>query len=382
MNRRYLLSFALALGAVPLDPGSAAETAIEQKAKDIFASTVREYKIPGLVVGATQNGRHSFYSYGFASLADQRPVSPDTIFELGSVSKLFTATLAAIAEQKGELSLDDTVAKHLCSNTCRIGDDITLMDLATHHSGGLPLQVPDEVDHVDKMAAWLKIWKPTQPGARSYSNVSIGMLGHITSKSMGMTYENTLKAELLTGLGLSNTWITVSNEAIADYAYGYDKTDQAIRVNPGVLDAEAYGIKSTARDMLTFLDAQLGQREVPADIKTAIARTHEGQFRTAYFTQDMIWEQYEWPVDEKKLISGNAPDFILNPQREDRIVPALPPQKQVLLNKTGSTNGFGAYVAFLPDKDLGVVVLANRNYPNEARVKATYALINALVSQE
>jgi beta-lactamase class C len=96
----------------------------------------------------------------------------------------------------------------------------------------------------------------------------------------------------------------------------------------------------------------------------------------------MIWEQYEWPVDEKKLISGNAPDFILNPQREDRIVPALPPQKQVLLNKTGSTNGFGAYVAFLPDKDLGVVVLANRNYPNEARVKTTYALINALVSQE
>lgn len=98
LNRRYLLSFALPLGAVPLDPGSAAETAIEQKAKDIFASTVREYKIPGLVVGATQNGRHSFYGYGFASLADQRPVSPDTIFELGSVSKLFTATLAAIAE--------------------------------------------------------------------------------------------------------------------------------------------------------------------------------------------------------------------------------------------------------------------------------------------
>jgi beta-lactamase class C len=166
----------------------------------------------------TQNGRHSFYSYGFASLADQRPVSPDTIFELGSVSKLFTATLAAVAEQRGKLSLDDRVAKHLCANTCRIGDDMTLMDLATHHPGGLPLKVPDDVDNVDKMATWLKTWKPTQPGARSYSNVSIGVLGHTTTMSMGMTYESALKTGLLTGLALSNTWIAVPNEAMADYA--------------------------------------------------------------------------------------------------------------------------------------------------------------------
>lgn len=134
--------------------------------------------------------------------------------------------------------------------------------------------------------------------------------------------------------------------------------------------------------MLTFLDAQLDQREVPADIRTAIARTHEGQFRTAYFMQDMIWEQYEWPVDEKKLISGNAPDFILKPSANTGSCPPSAPQKQVLLNKPGSTNGFGAYVALLPDKDLGVVVLANHNYPNEARVEATYALINALVRRD
>ncbi|KAB2788679.1 serine hydrolase [Brucella anthropi] len=132
-------------------------------------------------------------------------------FRIGIGQQTFYRDPGGGRRAEGKLSLDDRVAKHLCANTCRIGDDMTLMDLATHHPGGLPLKVPDDVDNVDKMATWLKTWKPTQPGARSYSNVSIGMLGHITSMSMGMTYESALKTGLLTGLGLSNTWITVPN---------------------------------------------------------------------------------------------------------------------------------------------------------------------------
>ncbi|WEX86596.1 serine hydrolase [Sinorhizobium garamanticum] len=60
---------------------------------------------------------------------------------------------------------------------------------------------------------------------------------------------------------------------------------------------------------------------------------------------------------------------------------AFAPQKDVIINKTGSTNGFGGYVVLLPGENLGIVVLANRNYPNEARVRATYALIEALLSK-
>lgn len=63
-------------------------------------------------------------------------------------------------------------------------------------------------------------------------------------------------------LGLQNTWINVPQKFMSTYAYGYDReTDEAIRVTPAVLDAEAYGVKSNARDMLKLLDAELASHE-------------------------------------------------------------------------------------------------------------------------
>src|SRR5690606_7455711 len=220
-----------------------------------------------------------------------------------------------------------------------------------------------------------------QPGTRSYSNISIGLLGHITAGAMGMSYTQAVQNVLLPELGLTDTWVDVPAEEMDRYAFGYDrKTGKPIRVTPGVLDAEAYGIKSTADAMLKLLDVELGLRKVHPQRAAAVRHTKEGQFRTAKFTQAMIWEQYSWPPDIEAMTSANSYDFILNPQKADKIVPALPPRKDVILNKTGSTNGFGAYVAMLPEENLGVVVLANRNYPNAARITATDALIKALLS--
>ena len=180
---------------------------------------------------------------GVASRADSRPVMPDTLFGLGSISKIFTAASAASAEQRGPLSLDEKAAHYLCADTCKIGDDMTLMDLATHHSGGLPLQVPDKVKDTDGLVAWLKEWRPPHPGARSYSNISIGLLGHITAQAFGTSYTQAVQTILFPELGLQNTWIDVPKKAMDKYACGYDrKTDKAIRVTPGVLDAEAYGV--------------------------------------------------------------------------------------------------------------------------------------------
>lgn len=352
------------------------------KAGAAFTPVVKQFDIPGLVVGVTRNGAHEFYATGMASRADGRAVTADTLFELGSISKIFNVTLAALVEERGAFSLDDTVARHVCADRCSIGANLTLMDLATHHSGGLPLQVPNNVSDVKELVNWLKRWKPPQPGARSYSNISIGMLGYISASSMGMNYKQATQTVLFPAFGLKNTWIDVPQEAMDQYAFGYDrKTNRPIRVTPGVLDAEAYGVKSSARDMLKVLDVELGRGEVSDELRKAIARTQQGQFKTAKFTQGMIWEQYAWPADLETMTSGNGYDFILKPQPVERITPPLAPQKDVILNKTGSTNGFGGYVAMIPGENLGIVVLANRNYPNEERVKATYSLIKALLSK-
>lgn len=92
----------------------------------------------------------------------------------------------------------------------------------------------------------------------------------------------------------------------------------------------------------------------------------------------MLWEQYPLPLKLDLLLDGNSAKMVMESQSVDIINPPLTPQRNSFLNKTGSTNGFGGYVALLPSEEIGVVVLANRNYPNEERVKATYKLLEQL----
>jgi beta-lactamase class C len=381
MNKR-MLSFAL-VGAFLVSNSLIAEADdFSSKAEASFIPVIKQYDLPGLVVGVTQHGDHKFYTSGLASRADNRPVTPDTLFEIGSISKVFAATLAALAEERGKLSLKDPAAHYLCSDACSFGDNLTLMDLATHHSGGLPLNAPDGIADVNSVVNWLKGWHPPQPGARSYSNVSIGILGYITGRAMGSNYAEVAQTVLFPAFGLNNTWIQVPQKQMGEYAFGYDKeTNEPIRLDTAVLDAEAYGLKSSARDMLKILDIELGRGQSSDELRKAVKRTQEGQYKTALFTQDLIWEQYQWPASQQSMMSGNGFDFALKPQPVEKINPPLPPQKDVIINKTGSTKGFGGYIAFIPSKGIGIVVLANKNYPSEARVKATFSLISALLSE-
>jgi beta-lactamase class C len=90
---------------------------------------------------------------------------------------------------------------------------------------------------------------------------------------------------------------------------------------------------------------------------------------------------YAYPTDLDRLLAGNSPEMALKPNKATKLVPPVEPQDDVLINKTGSTNGFGAYVAFVPAKRIGIVILANRNYPISARVKAGYQILTALDGQ-
>ena len=121
-----------------------------------------------------------------ASVKDQRPVTDATIFEIGSVSKTFTATLATYAEIDRKLQLFDTVASYLPELADTDFGRLQLYHLGTHTTGGLPLQVPDEVRNEEQLLDYFRAWKPPyKTGAvRTYANPSVGTLGLITAKSM------------------------------------------------------------------------------------------------------------------------------------------------------------------------------------------------------
>jgi beta-lactamase class C len=336
--------------------------------------------IHGMAIGIVAGGKAYVYNYGVVSTETNQPVTPDTLFELGSVSKTFTATLATYAQLSRDLSLSDPTSKYLPVLQGSQFGNVKLVNLGTHTPGGLPLQVPDGIHTDAELMQYFKAWQPScAPGTcRTYANPGIGTLGLITAKSMGQDFTVLLQQSLFPAMGLKNSYIDVPPARMPDYAQGYKKDGAPIRMTPGVLSAEAYGVKSTAADMTRFVQANMNLLQLDAKLQRAITQTHTGYFKAGILTQDLIWEQYAYPVALKTLLAGNSSTMALNATPAAEIKPPLAPRQDVWINKTGSTNGFGAYVAFIPEKQLGIVMLANRNFPNEARVAAAYEILTAL----
>ncbi len=363
------------------------DAAFQRITESVYAPVIAAHNIPGMAVGVTYRGRSHIYTHGLAVRATKQPVTPETLFELGSVSKLFNVALAGLASQRGLFSLESTVSAVMPETGGSAFDAITLYDLAAHANGGLPLQVPSEIlndaDLMEWLAEWLAEWNTEgdPKSTRGYSNISIGLLGRITGEAFGSDFETAVREELLLPLGLKNTYVTVPEAAMPRYAYGYDRhEDRPIRVNPGILDAEAYGLKSSVSDMIRFVDAHLGTLTVSPDLAAALSQTREARYDTAHYAQAMVWEEYSWPVTAAELAAGNSSEMALEPQPlRQRDAPLDGP---MYLNKTGSTNGFGAYVAMVPAKEIGVVVLANRYYPNIVRAQAGRELMLKILETE
>lgn len=353
---------------------------IESVVNDAIRPVLEENHVPGMAVAITAGGKRYFFNYGVASKDSGQKVSEHTIFEIGSVSKTFTATLAAYAQASGALSLSDKTSKHWPALAGSRFDGISLLDLGTYTAGGLPLQFPDEVTDQETMIGYYKDWQPAYAAGtyRQYSNPSIGLFGYLAAKSMGAPYDALVEEKLFPLLGLTETYVRVPQEKMSGYAYGYSKDDKPIRVNSGVLDSEAYGVKTTAADMIKYVEANMGNAGLDATLQRAIAATHTGYYKVGAMTQGLGWEMYDYPTDLDTLLAGNSVQVSSKANEVNRLAPTLPPVRDVLINKTGSTNGFGAYVVFIPAKRIGIVMLANKNYPNPVRVKAAYQILKAL----
>lgn len=336
--------------------------------------------IAGMAVAVTANGKQHYFNYGVASKETAIPVTENTLFEIGSVSKTYTATLAAYAQAVGKLSFSDTASQVLPALRGSALDNISLLQLGTYSGGGLPLQFPAEYDSADKMLGYYSTWKPAYaPGShRLYSNPSIGLFGYLAAHSMGQPFDPLMENTLLPKLGLKHTFLKVSQEQMGLYAQGYNKQGEPVRVNPGALDSEAYGVKTSAADLLRFVEANMRPAALEKPLQQAIALTHTGYYRVGDMTQGLGWELYHYPVTLDRLLAGNSTAMGMEAHEVQWLAPPQSPAQDLLINKTGSTGGFGAYVMFVPAKDIGIVILANKNYPNAERVKIAHQLLSAL----
>jgi beta-lactamase class C len=369
-------AFALLLGV----SHSFADERVEAIVKAAIEPVMQQQQIPGVALAITVNGQPHYFNYGVASKENGKAVTEDTLFEIGSVSKTFTATLAAYAQATGKLALSDNASQVLPTLRGSAFDSISVLQLGTYTAGGLPLQFPGEADHQDKMLGYFKQWKPTYAAGthRQYSNPSLGLFGYLTAQSMGAPFDKLMEKTLLPKLGLKHSYLKVPQDQMALYAQGYNKDDKPVRVGPGALDSEAYGVKTSASDLLRYVEANMNPTSLEKPLQQAIAITHTGYYTVGEMIQGLGWEFYNYPVTLDTLLAGNSSQMALEAHEVQPLNPPQPQRDTVLINKTGSTGGFGAYVAFIPAKDIGIVILANKNYPNAERVKIAHKILSAL----
>ncbi|MET0856075.1 MAG: class C beta-lactamase, partial [Telluria sp.] len=351
---------------IPLTSWAADKAASLRAAVDAaIRPLMAEHDVPGMAVAVTVDGKTTYFNYGVASRENNMPVSEATLFELGSISKVFTATLASYAQVLGKLDLDAHPGAYMPQLKGRALDKATVLNLGTYSAGGLPLQFPEEIESDAQMVRYFQQWKPdAAPGVqRRYSNPSLGLFGHVTALALKSDFADAIETQLLPQLGLHASYVRVPAAAMPSYAWGYNRANKPVRVNPGMFAAEAYGIKSTAADMIGFLQANIDPSGLAAPMRRAVAGTHTGYFQVGGMAQGLGWEQYAYPVTLDGLLAGNSSTVISEPNAAKRLTPPRIPAGPTLFNKSGSTGGFAAYVAFVSEKKIGVVLLANKNYP-------------------
>ena len=231
----------------------------------------------GIAVGVAQPDGRRIVAHGCLAPSDSREVNGDTIFEIGSLTKVFTSLLLADMVQRREAALSDPAGKYLPEHVKmpeRGGKSITLLDLATH-SSGLPrlpgnLKPKDAANpyadySVDDLYRFLSGYELARdPGSKvEYSNLGAGLLGHILALRAGTDYESLIYLRITDPLGMPDTRITLSPSMRQRMATGHNATLAPVANWDFLALAGAGALRSSVNDMLTLLEAFLGYRETP-----------------------------------------------------------------------------------------------------------------------
>ncbi|HUQ48396.1 MAG TPA: serine hydrolase domain-containing protein [Gemmatimonadaceae bacterium] len=252
----------------------------------ILSDRVARKRAMGLVVATFEQGRApQVYTAGVSGLAGLA-LDASTVFEIGSITKIFTNTVLADMVLKGEVRLDDPVAKFLPARVRvpeRKGRKITLADLATQ-SSGLP-RLPTNISPTDatnpyadysvtQLYEFLSSYVlPRDIGSQyEYSNLAMGLLGHVLALKAGKSYEALVKERVLAPLGMSETGITLNPSMKRHMAQGFNGHGAPVPLWDIPTLAGAGALRSTANDMLKFLAANLDSASIPLGKSMAMAQ--------------------------------------------------------------------------------------------------------------
>jgi len=325
---------------------------------------VEKYVRMGAAVGIVDQ-QQDLQEYYYGTLSKTRDTPPDSrsLFEIGSITKTFTATLLAQMVLDGSISLEDELESLLPEGEVKVpdwnGSRITLEQLATHSSGlpkkpqGSGQAFPPAYDPYDPYAAYTTEFVYDylssyctllfEPGTRyAYSNTGMGLVGHVLGLVDGSSYEEVLRREILDPLGMNETSLFLSEDQIQYLAPGHDENRDSVRNYHAQDVFQGAGfLKSSLHDMLIYLKAQMGLMSTP--LRDAMALTHQSHFEVGGVTYDDREGSYElsiglaWHID-------------------------VLPEGYTFQWHGGRTNGYMACMTFDAEAKTGVVILCNQSY--------------------
>lgn len=338
--RRVRAGSALLAVILSVSPVAAQHFPDDAGLRGIIEARVDEGRATGIVVGVLEaDGTRRIVAYGESGPGAQ-PLGPQSVFEIGSISKAFTGILLAEMAARGEVRLEAPVQSYAHEGVTipgRGGRDITFIDLATHRSSlpRLPANMrpadganPYADYTVEQMHEFLTGYSLTRDIGEQYeySNLAVGLLGHLLAAAAEMEYEDLVRERILDPLGMSMSGITLTPEMEEWLAIGHSEGRPVSNWDIPTL-AGAGALRSNAEDMLTFLEANVG--EPATDLERAMRVSHA-------------------PIME----AGGGNEVGLNwhvlSLGEDRVV-----------WHNGGTGGYRTFAGFDPDRGVAVVVLTN-----------------------
>lgn len=336
----------LALASALLFPACLlAETDTETLIPDTVRAAAEERIAKGhyqsLIVGVRADGHTEWASFGQVS-DDGSPPRPDTVYEIGSLTKPFTAALLSLAVEQGHMDIDDTVGKHAPEGQeldRRLRDDVALWQLATHVSG-LP-DTPDDLSPNDpsrlfedysEEALWQFLARhplASQPGGSyAYSNLAYALLGKLLAETLDDDYETLLTSRITTPLGLDSTAISPRPAVLDRLAPGFDyDLSRAPSWTWSAFQA-AGALRSTPEDLMRWIEAHLSPSD--DELGRALRRLYRQELKLGDNGQAMGlgWQL----MTEKDTLTAWH---------------------------SGRSAGYASFIAFQPDAQRAVVILAN-----------------------
>jgi CubicO group peptidase (beta-lactamase class C family) len=331
-----------------------------EQLKDVVASQMQIWGVPGVSVGLLKNGETETASYGVASIATNQPVTPETLFQIGSISKVFTTTLVMTFVDDGTLDLDTPIVTWLPDLPLTDGDareSITLRHLVTHMGGFYGDRFDDQGIGDDALAkavaAFYDLPQQTRPGELwTYCNAGFDLAGRVMEVVSGKRFEDLMRERVFNPLGLQSTTYFAAEAIRHPVSVGHDGDPGELRISdPWPIPRRsnpAGGISSTAPELLRFAQMHLndgeldGVRVISAESARAMRakEADAGPFQT-------------WGLGWERVDFGS----------------------EVGVRHGGATNGFTAGLLVLPERKVALAILTNHDMGGAAHSAITQAAV-------